>query len=372
MSQCVPSKVTVLVTGATGFIGIHLIKRLVLQASSFRVLAFLRETSSRSSIPSDVVVVVGDLKNKDTLDDIFKSNPIDIVIHLAAEMDFFPNNPGLLYQVNCDGTRNLILSAVDHHVKRFIYISTTEAIGPSPNTSIPADELSPTNPVQEYGKTKAETEAIVRQISGKTGLKYVILRPTGVFGPGDRFACYELIKSVEWGLLFFIPGSGTPKLMFTHVDDVVEGILCCLSCDDEALNDTYIICPDQPLTIKAWLDVLSRELGRMKPFFHIPIPVLEVGMVLLSPLLNIGKKKKFLFEKETMRRMKEERWYSNAKAKLKLGFRPKWSIEAGLIETIQFEFSHGSVRKPPISLFATISLFLFLLSLFFIIFNTAL
>jgi len=198
----------------------------------------------------------------------------------------------------------------------------------------------------------------VRRIGAQTGMKYAILRPTGVFGPGDRFAGYELIKAVEWGLLFFVPGSGDLKLMFTHVDDVVEGIFCCFSCGEGALKETYIICPDRPLTLMAWLDVLSRELGRVKPFLHIPIPIVGLVMAALSPLLNIGKKRTFMFERETVRRMTEERWYSNEKAKLKLGFQPKWSIEAGLKDTIQSEYSHGSVHKPTLSLFATIALLL--------------
>ena len=262
---------------------------------------------------------------------------IDVVIHLAAYFDFYPKDKKLLYQVNVEGTQNLISACVQAGVSRFIYISTTEVIGPVENP--PGDENSPLRPQFNYSKSKKQAEAIVRAASLETDLEHVILRPTGVIGEGELYTVFETVSAVNEGQIPMLPGDGKKTLMYTYVDDVITGIISAIK-SKGAKNQTIILCPDEGMTYNELFEFLGAELGVKPPTRKVPTTLAKLGIGILSPFKNRGKTT-FLWHMKTVQSMDEERLFSNDKAKNLLGWTPQTSMQEALSKTITWYYQHG-------------------------------
>jgi nucleoside-diphosphate-sugar epimerase len=180
----------ILITGATGFIGKHLIPSLLQRGWNVRCLA--RPTSQLPKEFIDQVEwVIVNLEDRSSL--IKACANVDAVIHLGGAIK--ARNADTFYVVNVEGTRNLF-SALEQSGKsnaRFIYVSSQAAIGPAP-TPEPLTEVHPPRPVSNYGKSKLEAEKIILEYSDR--IQSVILRPVVVYGPGDResLAFFKMAK----------------------------------------------------------------------------------------------------------------------------------------------------------------------------------
>eukprot|EP00026_Physarum_polycephalum_P008804 Phypoly_transcript_08905.p1 GENE.Phypoly_transcript_08905~~Phypoly_transcript_08905.p1 ORF type:complete len:369 (-),score=40.47 Phypoly_transcript_08905:281-1387(-) len=350
----------VFVTGGTGFVGKEVIRKLV--AEGYEVLALARTVDALphdKKVPLVRHILKGDLAQLTTpkISAFMKEHSVDVVIHLAAVMNFYPEDEEHMWNINVEGTRKLAEASIEAGVKKVIYVSSTEAMGARPTpTSCPLIEEDPCIPHFVYGHTKRKAEDVLRGMGPK--LPYVILRLTGVYGPGDNFAIYELLQSISYGLFFFVP-KGDGKIMFIHIDDAVRGIMCTIPERKNILGNTYIISPDNCKTYSEAITFACQKLHRISPFMKLPIPVIRVITQFIGPVLNLGKKKIFLFKTETIDRMGEDRWYSNEKAKKELGFRPKYTFEGGLQHTINYMIQKGEVNTwyiSPVMLFFLVCL----------------
>jgi len=331
------------------------IKRLVEEGHEVLALARTVEALPHDKrVPLVRHILKGDLVQLSSpkISMFMEEHSVDIVIHLAAVMNFYPDDEPHMWNVNVEGTRKLAQASIDARIKKLIYISSTEAMGARPTpTNRPLTESDPCTPHFVYGHSKRKAEDVLRDMGPK--LPYVILRLTGVLGPGDDFVSYELLQSISYGLFFFTP-RGDGQVMFTHIDDVVRGIMCAIPDSKNTLGHTYIICPDNSKTYSETITFACHKLNRIPPFIKLPIPVIRVITQLVGPLLNLGKKKIFLFKPETIDRMGEDRWYSNEKAKKDLGFRPQYTFEEGLEHTINYMVRKGEVNTwyiSPVMLF---------------------
>eukprot|EP01094_Clydonella_sp_ATCC50884_P012654 TRINITY_DN22958_c0_g1_i1.p1 TRINITY_DN22958_c0_g1~~TRINITY_DN22958_c0_g1_i1.p1 ORF type:complete len:309 (+),score=83.41 TRINITY_DN22958_c0_g1_i1:62-928(+) len=284
-----------------------------------------------------------------------------------------------MWEVNVEGTRNLIHACARAQEQSgcnvlFVYCSSTEVYGGRPHPSLFVSEADRCTPQYEYGRTKVAAEEAVRACSA---VRSIILRPTGVYGPGDRFVVYELMQMISHGLLCVIPGSGKPLLMFTHVDDVCQALyLAAMKVDlleggsvgvgEEPVFETPInVCPDMALSYREWIDHLSELLGRAKPIIHVPLGLVRMVVLACGPLFNIGKRRTFMFQPYTIERMAEDRAFLNERAKELLGFQPRFSLKDGLKDTAHYYVAHGAIKKYPFSPFAVVVVVsLLLLALF--------
>jgi len=235
--------VKVLVTGATGFPGGHLVEKLVSEGYEVRALA--RRTSN---------------------------------VHLAAYHTFFGKKE--LYElVNVKGTQWLAEAALDNGVTRFVYCSS-EVIGPVKNPL--GDENTPLNPQFEYGRSKVRAESVVRGLAAR-GLKYTIVRPTGIYGPRnvDDFAYWFITSYAKGGLASKVEiGMGENLVQFAHVEDVVQGFILVLEKEDVAAYQTYIVSEDRWYTYKQVYQILHELTGKGPPSVK-PPPAAREGP--LSP-----------------------------------------------------------------------------------------
>ncbi len=243
--------------------------------------------------------------------------------------------------MNVEGTQNLVNACVRAAVNRFIYISTTEVIGPVENP--PGTEDSPLRPQFEYSKSKVKAEEIVRAASVGTTLEYVILRPTGVIGEGELYTVFETIEAVNEQKIPMLPGDGQKTIMYTYVEDVISGILAAIE-SKAAKNQIIILCPDEGMTYNELFNFLGAKLGVEPPHRKVPTALAKFGIGILSPFKNRGKTT-FLWHMQTVQSMDEERSYSNAKAKKLLGWIPKTTMQDGLSQSIHWYYENGYLEN---------------------------
>lgn len=108
---------------------------------------------------------------------------------------------------------------------------------------------------------------------------------------------------INQGLMLFVPGSGDYSLMFTYITDVVDAFR--LSITNGTSGSTYNICPDKAATYREYIDVIATCFGRLRPFVHIPIPILKSVIKVIKPIMNTGKSRTFMYQEDTIARMEE-------------------------------------------------------------------
>jgi len=248
------SAVKVLVTGATGFLGGRTIELLLKEGHE--AVAFVRSTSNTEGLPKNIEVREADLFDVASLESAVQG--VDAVIHFAAYFDFYPSDEELMFKVNVEGTKNLMNACVGTQVQRFIYCSTTETMGAI--RFPPGTEDTELQPDFSYGESKIQAENAIREISNDTDLSHIILRPTGVMGEGDLYAMYEVAEQLYKGKVFALPSNLSAQIMYTHVDDVVAGFVAALT-PVSALNNTFILCPDEPISWEEFVEVMTTHLG---------------------------------------------------------------------------------------------------------------
>jgi nucleoside-diphosphate-sugar epimerase len=304
------------------------------------VTALVRRTSDKDVLPKGVIIAEGDMLDESSLEKVVRSQ--DAVVHLAAYFDFYAKDVGLLYQVNVGGTRSLINNAADAGVKRFVYCSTTEVIGGVKNP--PGTEETELRPEWEYSRSKVMGEAVVREATKERGIEHVIIRPTGVLGENDAYVFFEFMKTINDGALPVIPGGGRNYVMFTHVDDVARGLVAALT-SKSAKNNTFILCPDNPMTWKEIIVLASDYLGAKPPRISIPPFVAEVAMGLIGLYKNRGGQRTFMWRAQSIKALFEDRWYSNEKAKKLLGWSPKMSMQESIKKALESHIAEGRLVR---------------------------
>jgi nucleoside-diphosphate-sugar epimerase len=325
------------VTGATGFVGPVLAAELVREG--YESTALVRRTSDTSVLPKGIKIAEGDILDEPSLKNAVRGK--DAVIHLAANFDFYPKDVNLLYRVNVGGSRSLLNACVEAGVKRFVYCSTAEVIGPVRDP--PANEETELRPQYDYSKSKVIVETLIREATKRTGIEHVIVRPTGIVGPEDTYVGFQTMKAIDDGAIPVIPGDGLKRISFIHVDDVVSGLILALK-TKSGVNDTFILCPDGQLSYIETFCVIADQLGVKPPKLRIPGFAAKISIGLLGLIKRQGKGS-FLWHYKSVQAMLEDRWYSNAKAKRVLGWFPKMSMEEAVRKAIDSQVAAGHLLK---------------------------
>jgi nucleoside-diphosphate-sugar epimerase len=303
-----------LVTGATGFIGSHLCEELIKRGYS--VTCLVRETSNLKWIEDlDLNLVKGDCTDRESL--LNALHDFDYVLHLAGLTK--SSSDDAFFSINTKGTANLIEAVAEKNsrLKRFVYISSLSAVGPSKNGT-PVDERAHPSPVSNYGKSKLEGEKAI--LKYKDTIPITILRPAAVYGPRDR-DFLVLFKMIKKGLF---PDWGKSYYSFLYVDDLVQGIILCAK-SKEAEGKTYFLSENTFHSNEEVMKVISSSLNAKARRLRIPkfvIPVCSfIGEKTNATIINKDKMKEFT----------HSHWTCDArKAKEEIGFLPKVVIRKGM------------------------------------------
>lgn len=329
----------VAVTGASGFLGGHLSEALV--ASGYDAVGLVRR-SSETSLIKDLGLEIRhiDLATGEGL--LESTKGVDAVIHLAAYYTFH-GKWELYRKINVEGTRLLLEAMRKNGVRRLVYCSTTEVIGPVRGS--PADESTPPSPQYDYGRSKLMAEQCVWEY-GKAGMECTVLRPSGIYGPRnlDDVSYWTIISFAKNALpTRFIVGSGKNLIQFVHVKDVVQGFMLALERPEKSVGETYIISDQRHYTYEEVYSMLGEICGRDPPRLHIPKWLAAILVLPIEGLNRLSGRENFLWHLSTLSSVTQDRAYSIKKAAEELGYRPKYDLRTGLKETFDWYVKNGFI-----------------------------
>jgi nucleoside-diphosphate-sugar epimerase len=320
----------VLVTGATGFVGGHLVKRLINDGHSVRAL--VRRGRDLKGFNGRVEIVYGDITDPHSLGDATRD--IDMVYHSAALVREAGVPDSLFWKINVEGTRNLLEASHKHGIKRFIHISTCGVHGDVRNP--PATEDSPFNPEDIYQKTKIESERLVMDFRRK-GLPAVIIRPAGIYGPGDTrlLKLFKLIK----GRKFIMVGDGKTLFHLVYIDDLIDALILAGQVPD-AEGEAFLIAGERYLSLNELTKIIADFFGVLQRKIH--LPVLPIRLLAIAMEFTF---KPLRIEPPLFRRrvdfFTKNRAFDISKAKRILGYRPGVDIEEGVRLTVDWYKREG-------------------------------
>ena len=264
----------VLVTGGAGFIGSHLVERLLGEGgwrvevvddfNDFYDPALKRRNVAPHLSRPDFRLHEADIRDRGALAGVFRDAPFDCVIHLAARAGVRPSlaEPLLYAETNITGTLNLLELARGHGVKQFVFGSSSSVYGE--NEKVPFSEDDPVNrPISPYAATKAAGELLCHTYSHLWGLRCVALRFFTVYGARQRpdLAIHKFARLISAGRPVPVFGDGTTRRDYTYIDDIIAGVRAAM--DYEATPYEVInLGESRTVSLSELIGLLERELGR--------------------------------------------------------------------------------------------------------------
>jgi NAD+-dependent farnesol dehydrogenase len=285
----------ILLTGATGFLGKNLLKRLLDDGASVRALA--RNPQALGVSHERLEVARGDLTDDKAVAAALKG--VQRVYHVAAAVKEWVRDWSVFQRVNVDGWESLIKSAMSEGVERIVYTSSFMALGHS-DARVVADETLVHEP-EHYHNPYERTKHLGSRISEKyieQGTPIVTVMPGVIFGPGeltDGNIVVKMIIEMAGGKFPGIPGDGKKQWTYSFVEDVVSGHL--LAMEKGRIGEKYFLGGDN-VDLNRFVESAAKELGIRVPSLHIPLWILSASAFLMEqvakitgspPMLTVGK-----------------------------------------------------------------------------------
>jgi len=324
-----------LVTGATGFVGSHLVRQLLERGERVRVL--VRPASSMRALEGlGVEVVRGDLRNASAVHAAMRG--IRRVFHVGADYRLWAKDPAEIYESNVLGTQH-ILSAVDAGVERVVYTSTVATIAvprdrpPDETTDASIDEM-----VGHYKRSKFLAERAVLDAATR-GMRVVIVNPTTPVGPGDWRPTPTGNVILDF-LRSRLPAYVETGLNVVPVEDVARGHL--LAADHGRVGERYLL-GGRNMTLKELLDALARIAGQRAPRVRLPWTV-AMALGYADQLAASVRGREPRIPLDGVRMARHRMWANCTKAERELGFHAG-SVEAALQRAVQWYRRNGYVSS---------------------------
>jgi len=313
-----------LVTGATGFVGNHLVAALRARGCAVRVLALPTEDTSMLE-QAHVAIYRGDVRRAETLVEPMRG--ADTVFHLAGiHGPWRPKQE--YYSVNVKGTENVCRAALAAGTRRLIHVSTWAVYGTGLGRSL--DENLPLKPLSDhYTVTKAEADKLVQRFIAEEQLPAVIIRPGIMFGPGDKVNFARMADRLMAGRAIIV-GSGHNALVFVYVTDVIEGLLLAAT-KDQAVRQAYNLSNEDALSQEQFWQAVAAEIGTAPPRLHLPYRALYALAYLSELLVNPdAPRRQPLITRLGLELFGTDNRVSIDKARRELGFTPRVSLREGV------------------------------------------
>lgn len=324
-----------LVTGGTGFVGSHLVDLLLEKKYSVRCL--IRKTSDTRWLQNKPVeFVYGDLFDESALRSAVSG--VDYVYHSAGVTKAKTKEE--YFRGNATGTRNILDAtiAANRNLKRFVYVSSQTAVGPSLNKT-PIDEHHPPHPITTYGMSKLQAEQECSKVTDRIPL--TITRPPAVFGQRDKDV-FEFFNTMNKGLQPMV-GFEEKYVSLIHVTDLVRGIVLAGE-SSKSVGETYFITSKEVYGWKEIGETTRRILGKKALRLRLPefaIYVIAAGAELVSSFSSAPA----LINFEKAHDMVQDYWTCDpSKAKKDFGFEQELTLEEGIRRTVAWYRSEGWLK----------------------------
>ena len=317
----------VLITGGTGFIGSRLALDWLQRGHSVTILAQennAAESHNRRLIESKGGrIAISSVTERDRVFKIVQG--ADLVYHLAAAQHEANISDQTFWDVNVNGSRNILEASVQARVKRFVHGSTIGVYGTALDGHL--DERSPVNPDNIYGVTKLEAEKLALTFRDK--LAIVIIRISETYGPGDQ-RLLKLFRGINKNAFFMI-GTGQSIHHLLYIDDLVCGLHLAATVD-AAVGKIFVLAGKDALTTSAMVETISKRLEKKLPVFHFPLlPFLLLATVTEKVCRPLGIQPPL--HRRRMDFFRKDFRFSQEQAQKVLGFVPRVGFEQGVMET---------------------------------------
>ncbi|MCX8132786.1 MAG: NAD-dependent epimerase/dehydratase family protein [Roseococcus sp.] len=309
---------TVLLTGATGFLGASLARALL--ARGHRVRAFVRPGSPRATLAGlDIETALGELTDPASLRCAMAG--VGAVIHAAADYRIFVPDPQRMWEVNVGGTGHVMGAALEAGVPRIVHVSSVATLHPradgAPATE--ADAVEPEAAIGPYKQSKAAAERLVEALVRRDGLPAVIVNPSTPIGPYDRrpTPTGRVILEAARGRM---PAYVETGLNLVHVEDCAAGVVAAL--DHGAVGERHIL-GGQDVTLREMLEFIAAETGHRRPFRLPRAPLYPLAM-LAEAAARIGLTRgEPMLTRDGLAMSAQRMFFSSAKAARVLGHRAR-------------------------------------------------
>jgi nucleoside-diphosphate-sugar epimerase len=327
----------VLVTGATGFTGTHLVRRLLSRGHDVTMLDIQRNASAAELETAGARLVVGSVTDSELVGQTVPGH--EVVFHLAAAFRQISESASFYRQVNIEGTRNVLTASERHAVKKVIHCSTSGVHG-GDKRRLPWNEDSPIFPEDLYQQTKWGGEQVCQEFM-KRGLDITIVRPTSEYGPGDVHGMRSLFRIVKSGR-FLMFGSGLGTVHPIYIDNLID-LFELAAGNPRSGGRAYLAGDDHPCTLNDLVKAVGRAQGINVKIVHVPL----LGPLYAASAMVEFACRPFKINPPIFRRrvawFKANRAYSIERAKTELGYVPAVGLEEGLRRTTAWYRQQGFI-----------------------------
>ncbi len=324
------SGATCLVTGATGFIGTALVRRLRAGSAQVRGLARTPRPAAADEL------IVADLAQH-PLDPRWLAG-VDTVYHLAAkthDLAAAGDAEAAYRRVNVEGTQRLLAAAREHPPRRLVFASSVKAQGEGGSRQL--DESVPPRPSTAYGRSKLEAERLVLEAEAQGGLEAVCLRFPLVYGPGQKGNLGRMIAAIDRGLFPPPPDNGNRRSML-HVENAVDALILAAS-HPAAVAQVYLVADVRPYSTRELYDWIREALGKGRRGWSVPEWAFR-GLAAVGDGLGALVGRRVGFDSEAFDKLLGSAWYSAEKIARELGYRPARDLRGAMAELVA-DYRHG-------------------------------
>lgn len=292
----------ILITGGAGFIGSHLVERLLNEGdwhvsvvddfNDFYSPAIKRENVAPFSSNKNFQLHEADIRNQDQLTAVFREHDFDCIVHLAARAGVRPSlaQPQLYTETNINGTVNLLELAREHRVPQFVFGSSSSVYGN--NAKVPFSEDDPIrNPISPYAATKAAAELMCHTYSHLHGMRCICLRYFTVYGARQRpdLAIHKFAKLITNKQPIPVFGDGTTRRDYTYIDDIIAGVRAAIDYE-QTVYEVVNLGESRTVELQELIALLEKELGMIAVIDRQPLQPGDVQQT----FADIGKARRLL------------------------------------------------------------------------------
>jgi hopanoid-associated sugar epimerase len=313
---------TILVTGATGFVGSAVLRALTGSGANLRALS--RASSPRGNLDGvDCEVVVGDMRDAESMARAMAG--VTRLYHVAADYRLWARDPGDILRANLEGTRTVMEAALSAGVERIVYTSSVATLraGDAAHSTDETEPLAEPEAIGAYKRSKVAAERLVETMVAERGLPAIIVNPSTPIGPRD-------VKPTPTGRILVeaatgkIPAFVDTGLNLVHVDDVARGHL--LAMERGVVGQRYIL-GGQNVSLREMLGVIAGQVGRKAPTVALPrAPLYPLAWVAEAVARMTGKEP--FVTSDALKMASHHMFFSSAKAERELGYTARPYAEA--------------------------------------------
>lgn len=324
------------VTGATGFTGGALAARL--RRDGHDVVALVRASSDTADlVTAGAECVVVDLQDSQALTKLFSGGGFTAVFHIAAAYRTEHADESEFFAVNVEATRSLLQAAKDAGIERFVHCSTVGVQGEI--TEPPAAEDYRMNPGDHYQESKLQGENVALEFA-RDGLGVSVVRPVGIYGPGDtRFL--KLFRAID-KRMFLMIGSGKTLYHLTYIDDLIDGMLLAAS-HPAAIGEVFTLCGPEYTDLNELVRRIAAVMNKPASGWRIPAwPVVWAAHVCDWICKRIGVQAPLYPRRVEFFLL--DRAFTEAKARKLIGYHPRVRLDSGLRQTFEWYAEQGLLK----------------------------